>query len=374
VAAYVANAGVDFNALALFVDFPDALTPSMLENQQSTGFDIRISPSMVIHVGGAGFSYFPVVGMPNPALGTVQFLTLVSGGTTLHSLGGLDIALSRIVEVNGPDMSVTLPAPTEVFAGDDTVTGSSQSDVLLGFGGNDTISGLGGHDTIAGGPGVDTMNGGAGNDTFLVDNPLDNVIESGPGLDTVRTTTSFSIAADATVEVLGAASPASTNTMMLTGNNLANPITGNNGVNRLTGGGGNDALAGLAGNDLVNGGAGLDRLTGGLGRDTMDGGAGADVFDFNSVLESRRGSALRDTINFFSHAQGDKIDLRTIDADVDGTAGNQAFRFIGGAAFSGIDGQLRLSGGLLQGDTNGDRVADFEVRVPGTLLAGDILL
>jgi serralysin len=66
--------------------------------------------------------------------------------------------------------------------------------------------------------------------------------------------------------------------------------------------------------------------------------------------------------------------LRTIDADIDGTAGNQAFRFIGSAAFSGVDGQLRFAGGLLQGDTNGDRVADLEVRIVGALLAGDILL
>ncbi|HEY7384825.1 MAG TPA: matrixin, partial [Beijerinckiaceae bacterium] len=76
----------------------------------------------------------------------------------------------------------------------------------------------------------------------------------------------------------------------------------------------------------------------------------------------------------FSRSQRDKIDLRTIDADTDGTAGNQAFRFIGGAAFSGVDGQLRFSGGLLQGDTNGDRVADFEVRIVGALVAGDVLL
>jgi hypothetical protein len=40
----------------------------------------------------------------------------------------------------------------------------------------------------------------------------------------------------------------------------------------------------------------------------------------------------------------------------------------------GHDGELRFSGGLLQGDTNGDRVADFEVRIVGALLSGEVIL
>ena len=44
------------------------------------------------------------------------------------------------------------------------------------------------------------------------------------------------------------------------------------------------------------------------------------------------------------------------------------------AAFSGHDGQLRFSGGVLRGDTNGDRVADIEIRIVGALLAGDVIL
>ncbi len=58
---------------------------------------------------------------------------------------------------------------------------------------------------------------------------------------------------------------------------------------------------------------------------------------------------------------GDKIDLRAIDADTDGTAGDQAFRYIGSAAFSGVDGQLRYANGILSGDLNGDKVADFQI-------------
>jgi serralysin len=60
----------------------------------------------------------------------------------------------------------------------------------------------------------------------------------------------------------------------------------------------------------------------------------------------------------------DKIELDKIDSN-SLVAGDQAFTWIGSSAFSGAAGQLRAvqSGGnwLLQGDTNGDGVADLVV-------------
>ena len=50
-------------------------------------------------------------------------------------------------------------------------------------------------------------------------------------------------------------------------------------------------------------------------------------------------------------------------------AGNQAFTFLGTGAFTGVAGQLRyeqVSGNtFISGDTNGDGVADFMIRVDG---------
>jgi serralysin len=82
---------------------------------------------------------------------------------------------------------------------------------------------------------------------------------------------------------------------------------------------------------------------------------------------------MHDTVEFH-RAEGDRIDLSGIDADTDGAAGNQAFGFIGAHAFTGADGQLRFAGGLLQGDTNGDRVADLEIKIIGALARADIIL
>jgi hypothetical protein len=74
---------------------------------------------------------------------------------------------------------------------------------------------------------------------------------------------------------------------------------------------------------------------------TGDGGAGR--FDYDSLFDSRPAAA--DVITDFSRAQGDRIDLGTLDANPE-VSGNQAFRFIGAAAFTGA-GQVRAvtSGG-----------------------------
>jgi Ca2+-binding RTX toxin-like protein len=211
--------------------------------------------------------------------------------------------------------------------------------------------------------------------------PSDIIIENpGEGTDTVRAGFSFAVSNPnlENLTLLG------TGNFTGTGNAAANLLVGNAGANTLRGLAGNDNLLGLNGNDVMDGGAGndrltggngADRLTGGLGRDILVGSAGADIFDFNLVSESARG-ALHDTA-YFARRERDKIDLATIDADTDlrdGGAGNQAFKFIGAQAFHGIDGELRFAGGLLQGDTNGDRVADIEIRIVGALTGADIVL
>jgi hypothetical protein len=113
-------------------------------------------------------------------------------------------------------------------------------------------------------------------------------------------------------------------------------------------------------------------LIGGFGRDTLKGDLGRDTFDFNTLTESPRGSG-RDTV-YFDGSQGDRIDLSSIDADTAGTAGIQKFKFIGSQGFHSIDGELRFSRGLLQGDINGDKIADIEIRVVGLLTGVDIIL
>jgi serralysin len=252
------------------------------------------------------------------------------------------------------------------------LSGGAGADRLFGLGGNDNLLGGLGNDILVSGPGRDRLSGGAGSDTYIVDTAADIVIETGAGTDTVVATLSYALAASAPVEHLVILDRAGRAGIDLTGSSAANAVVGNQGGNVLRGRGGHDTLGGFGGNDLLDGGPGNDLLIGGRGRDNLVGGLGRDRFDFNFANESVRGR-LHDTVDFH-RAEGDRIDLSGIDADSDGNAGNQAFRFIGAHAFTGVDGQLRFSGGLLQGDTNGDRVADIEIRIVGALVRGDIIL
>jgi Ca2+-binding RTX toxin-like protein len=148
-------------------------------------------------------------------------------------------------------------------------------------------------------------------------------------------------------------------------------------VDSLFGGDDDDLLLGGAANDRLFGDDGRDTLIGGAGRDVLTGGADADTFQFRSITESPAGATARDSIVGFE-AGLDVIDLTRIDANTN-TAGNQAFTFIGTGAFTGVAGQLRVLAGansVLQGDVNGDGVADFEVQLNGiaTISGNDILL
>lgn len=81
----------------------------------------------------------------------------------------------------------------------------------------------------------------------------------------------------------------------------------------------------------------------------------------------------------FSHAQGDRVDLRPIDAD-NRAAGDQRFHLFGSAAFTNDAGELRYqrvgTATVLQGDVNGDGKADFSISFDGAIsfVASDFLL
>ena len=130
------------------------------------------------------------------------------------------------------------------------------------------------------------------------------------------------------------------------------------------------------------GGSGNDRITANEAQNRLAGGGGADVFAFTGEdaqaewLRSDGKKQLPDVITDFVSGQ-DRIDLSAIDA-VRGTGANEAFSWIGAAAFSGVAGQLRAeaAGGhvRIEGDTDGNGGADLVIIVSGTaILAGDFV-
>ncbi|MDT1064667.1 calcium-binding protein [Paracoccus sp. CPCC 101403] len=240
------------------------------------------------------------------------------------------------------------------------LTGNAGNNRLSGLAGNDTLNGGAGNDVLDGGTGADRMAGGTGNDTYRVDNAGDRVVEgAAQGTDLVQSSISHTLASNVeNLTLLGTAA------LSATGNALGNVLTGNAGNNRLSG---------LAGNDTLNGGAGNDVLDGGTGADRMAGGGGADSFVFTALSDSTAGPTGRDTITDFSVTQHDLIDLRGIDANMSRT-GNQAFNYIGNAAFTGHAGELSartVTGGtLISGDVNGDKIADFAILLDDRLVLG----
>ena len=250
----------------------------------------------------------------------------------------------------------------EARGGNDTVLGNSGDDRLFGEAGNDSLFGGSGNDWLDGGSGNDTLEGGLGNDDYIVTS-TDDVVRGeigfslGGGIDTVRSTVDYLMGQN--LEIL-----------RLLGS-LDIDGTGNDGPGTLVGNAGNNVLSGRGGNDQINGNEGDDRLIGGVGRDTLVGGAGADTFIYTAIADSRAGPDERDFINGFTHGQ-DKIDVSTMDASPF-YSGIQDWTFIGTAAFGGGGipdaGQLRyftFGGGnhcILEGDLQGDGVADFQVFV-----------
>lgn len=350
----------------------------------------------------------------------------VSGGGDVNGDGYDDVIVSSPgadaegVRASGQSYVIYGRASTQT-------EGTSGGDTLTGAAGNDELNGYAGNDTLIGGWRGDVMSGGAGDDFYEHVTFPDTVIErEGEGNDTVRTRADNYTLGDNVENLLLFGSTAVT----ASGNAQGNHIVGTHGGNILHGLGGRDVLEGLAGrdtlygaggsdtvlggryadtlfggpgadtldggtsndtlhggdnhdtlhggdhHDILSGNAGDDLLGGGSGRDRLTGGTGADVFTFADGDLAGRGANSADRILDFSQAEGDMIDLSALDA-IAGTPEIDRFAFIGAAAFSGTAGELRYdqygSFTMVQGDTDGDGVMDFAIRVDGLvdLVAAD---
>jgi predicted extracellular nuclease len=299
----------------------------------------------------------------------------------------------------------------------------SFAETLTGTPGNDSIDGEGGNDTILlTGGGDDTASGGEGNDFIYYGAAFTNADSSngGAGFDRVGLFGNYTLTFDADdlvgierLEVYGRAAVgapdaasyslttidanvAAGTTLVVTAASLAagetlvfNGTAETDGSFTVHGGAGNDIIAAGAGADYLfgNGGTdelyglgGNDHLFGGGGADALRGGHGRDVFHYRQASDSGTAEGASDRIADFQRGL-DKIDLSAIDAGSE--AGDQAFTFIGEAAFSGA-GQLRSSydakakAWRVEGDIDGDGTADFAILVvapnQGPLAASDFVL
>ena len=272
--------------------------------------------------------------------------TAISGtaptGTTIRLFEGVTEIGSAIVSAAG-----TWVAPIALAAGNHIVTGKAIDRAGNVSAASDPLSlvlGGAGDDDLVGTAGADWMVGQAGNDTYHVNHAGDVVSEASGGgggtVDTILASVGVTLGATGGIEFLAAATGAGG--LALTGNEFANTITGGDGTDVIAGAGGADFVIG----DL-----------------------GADIFVLLALTDSTVDLSGQDTIDDFSALAGDLIGLKALDADT-GEIGNQAFTFIGAAAFSGTAGEVRaeVGGGatLVSGDVNGDSAADFAIRLTGS--------
>lgn len=316
------------------------------------GDDVLLGgPGDDLLIGGAGWD--------QADYGDAAAAVTVDLGSGRASGGGGNDQLQGIEEVRGSSF-------------DDRLYGNEAGDKLVGRDGDDRLYGRGGDDLLQGGDGDDILRGQVGNDT-LVGGAGSNRLDGGAGIDTVDyrwvgrgvTVDLGTGGAGDGVEIIDTL----IDIEAVLGSGFADSLTGGASADRLEGGGDEDTLAGGLGDDI---------LLGGHDADLLSGGAGADRFVYREAQDSGGDFAQRDTIQDFDAPAGDRIVLRAIDARVD-LPGDQAFSFIGTAAFSAA-GQLRyeVSGGgiTLYASTDTDTLAEFSLRLEGvtTIDAGAFIL
>lgn len=305
---------------------------------------------------------------------------------------------------------------------DNLIIGNSGNNYLFGDDGKDHLIGGDGNDRLDGAWDADVMEGGKGDDIYYVNAftywgkrwPVilrDQIIEkAGEGHDLVYTTFDYTLPDNVEDGVLRSGSNPYPDYLVqwsLIGNALDNVLTfspaegkghttatlyglggndilygGGNG-NRLFGGDGNDTIYGGAGTNSFGGDAGDDIIVAGPLKDrfNMDGAAsGNDILIFKSAQH-----ADQDRIQFFASGTGAKIDLSQIDASVTSLE-NDSFTFVD--AFTETAGEVTIRPGIpdsiydnpattfeISGDTNGDGVADFVIRLTdSTISQGDLIL
>lgn len=295
--------------------------------------------------------------------GNVENLTLLTGA--VFSYGNI---LNNIIHANGQSNYIFGYAGADTifgYAGDDYLDGGAANDTLYGDDGVDVLSGGDDNDTLYGGAAADQLGGGSGTDKLYGEDGDDylrgeegnDIIDGGLGND-------LGEGGSGADKLYGGDGDD-----VLKGQADADQLFGDDGADLLEGGLGNDQLTGGAGDDQLNGGEGVDRLTGGTGADQF-------LFGQDSVRMSGGGlAAQRDTITDFDWANGDRIDLRDIDAVTGGL--DHAFTVV--TKFTKAAGQAMLVYNAtadttsLRLDIDGDGKIDLDIVINGNQTAMPIL-
>jgi len=255
-------------AVDVLVDLPgegiDTVSTSLTYTLASEFENLTLLGAGVINGTGNIFSNYIIGNISANVLTGLAGNDTLDGGAGIDSLAGgvgddlyiVDNIADVVVEAAASGTDTVQSSVTYTLAADVenlTLTGVA---AINGTGNilNNGITGNAGNNVLDGGTGIDSLAGGLGDDTYVVDSTTDTITEAvGAGIDTVRSSVTFSLAANLDNLTLTGATAISG-----TGNADNNYLLGNTAAN---------TLSGLAGNDTLDGGAGIDSLAGGVGDD-----------------------------------------------------------------------------------------------------------
>jgi Ca2+-binding RTX toxin-like protein len=345
-----------------------------------------------LNTGGAGTDtvvlqgHYPALLLGASSFSGIEGVSLQSGTIARWGQSGTnsydyDLTTDQANVAAGQQLRVNAQSLT---AGEDfAFSGSAETDggafqIYAGYG-VDTLTGGAGNDQfifVAGRFGTgDRVNGGGGNDAAVISGapagssgPVAVAIPMGTFTSVEALSFNGRFANDPDVRpsydvALADGNVAADGSLIVNGSSLeAGQALGFDGSAVS---GGTLVIYGGAGADTLTGGGADDRISGGGLGDSLRGGGGADRFEYRDVSDSA--GAGTDAIRDFELGV-DRIDLSAIDADPSAT-GDQAFSWLGGEAFTGKAGELRVfhdpAAGwwTVIGDVDGDMEADFQLFV-----------
>lgn len=367
--------GADFTMLAF--DAAGAMQGEMIELpvQFDGNLDMAIAPDGSVFIAGETAGSAQLI-LFSPDLTRAQSNLTAPQSQVAQSSAGVSVDDAGVVTFSWVEDDRLLATTLNDWA-DTTRSGTNANDVLTTTGPAEYFDALGGHDLIR--PGVgDYVDGGAGHDIVS----FYGLAASQTGLPTQAVLPLVIDLSDPSQNSGAARGAQFVNIERFHLNWTNDRFHGSDDAHETYGLAGNDRLSGGGGDDTLHGGAGYDVITGGAGVDTLSGGKlgtpnrASDRFVWYTASETGIGAGNRDVVTDFNATAdpqdarrgADRIELGRIDADT--THGfNQAFDFVAQVAFSGTAGELRFyqsaTATIIQGDTNGDGMANFEIELSG---------
>ncbi len=329
-------------------------------------------------------------------------LTGQEGNDTINGDGGLDVILGDMGVINrdpaagsfnpsAGKLLTELTASAVPPAGNDTINGGADADMVWGQEGTDTINGNDGDDILRGNAGADTMSGNGGADEMYGDADDDTMygdstspVPAVDGVDTMRGGDGAdTMSGNAKGDKLFGDAGADTIFGDATAEDCANDLD-----DTIYGGPNDDYMFGNAGSDTMFGEGGIDRMVGGNNStgvcdaaDVMLGGPGDDVMAGDNATIGSGATADLMLVTLFIDSAGIGDNISGEDGD-DRAYGQTGIDIISGGAgadaVEGNDGADTINGDdgnddLVGGGSANDGIIDANREGDGLLDGIDII-